>query len=283
MSTLRSFPARLLLPVSCLVALTAGSLGAQSTSSDRDFRWDGALASGRWVYARNLNGSVRVERTSGSQLEVTAVKRWRRGNPEDVKVEVTRVGSGDGDVLVCALWRDITEECNERGYRTLNNRNRRDRGDRWNRDRNDDDVSLEITVRVPDGVRVDVSSINGGLDINGVTSVVEAHTVNGGISARSSGGPVSASTVNGDIDVRMGALGTGDLDFSTTNGSIEVTVPDGLNANVTMRTVNGHVGSDFPMTVNGRISPRRISATVGRGGMRIELSTVNGSVDLRKG
>jgi DUF4097 and DUF4098 domain-containing protein YvlB len=81
----------------------------------------------------------------------------------------------------------------------------------------------------------------------------------------------------------MGALGTGDLDFSTTNGSIEVTVPDGLNANVTMRTVNGHVGSDFPMTVNGRISPRRISATVGRGGMRIELSTVNGSVDLRKG
>ena len=81
----------------------------------------------------------------------------------------------------------------------------------------------------------------------------------------------------------MGAIGSGNLDFSTTNGSITVTVPDGLNADITMRTVNGSVGSDFPMTVNGRISPRRIAATIGRGGMKIDLSTVNGSIDLRRG
>lgn len=276
----RSFPvSRLLLPASLLVALAVSSTGgsAQGTAAERDFRWDGPLASGRWAYVRNLNGSVRVERASGARLEVTAVKRWRRGNPEDVRVEVTRVGSGDGDVLVCAIWRDITEDCDEQGYRTSDNRRR----SRWDRD--DDDVSLEITVRVPEGVKVDVSSINGGLDISGATSVVEAHTVNGGIDARSTGGPVTASTVNGDIDVRMGEIGTGNLDFSTTNGSIEVTVPDGLNADVTMRTVNGSVGSDFPMTVNGRISPRRIAATIGRGGMRLDLSTVNGSIDLRRG
>ena len=262
---------------SCLL-LPASSLFAQDTSSARDFRWTGPLASGRWVYARNLNGSVRVERGTGTTLEVTAVKRYRRGNPEDVRVEVTRVGSGEGDVLVCAIWRDVTEECSERDYRTRNRRNR----DRWY-DNDDDDVSLQITVRVPSGVKVDVSSINGGIDVDGATAEVEAHTVNGGIEARSSGGPVRASTVNGEIDVRMGAIGTGNLDFSTTNGSITVTVPDGLNAEVSMRTVNGSVGADFPMTVNGRINPRRITATIGRGGMRIDLSTVNGSIDLRKG
>src|SRR5512134_3843501 len=130
---------------------------AQGSQSERDFRWDGPITSGRWAYVRNLNGAVRVERASGTRLEVTAVKRWRRGNPDDVRVEVTRVGSGEGDILVCALWRDVTEECDERGYRTQNNNRRRDR---WDRD-NDNDVSLEITVRVPDGVRVDVSSING--------------------------------------------------------------------------------------------------------------------------
>lgn len=248
-------------------------------SSDRDFKWDGPISSGRWIYARNLNGSVRVEKATGSRLEVSAVKRWRRGNPEDVAVDVKRVGSGEGDILVCAMWRDVTEECDEDGYRTQDRR--RDR-DRWNRN-NDDDVSLDITIRVPDGVKIDVSSINGGLDITGATSVVEAHTVNGGIEARSTGGPVSATTVNGEIDVRMGAIGTGNLDFSTTNGSITVTVPDGLNADLTMRTVNGSVGSDFPMTVNGRISPRRITATIGRGGMKIDLTTVNGSIDLRRG
>jgi hypothetical protein len=263
-----------------LFTLTVSAGAQERTTTDRDFRWDGAISSGRWVYARNLNGSVRVERATGGRLEVTAVKRWRRGNPEDVRIEVKRVGSGEGDVLVCALWRDVTEACDEQGYRTQNNRNRRDR---WSRDNDDDDVSLEITVRVPEGVKVDVSSINGGLDITGATSEVEAHTVNGGIEARSSGGPVRASTVNGEIDVRMGAIGTGNLDFSTTNGSITVTVPDGLNADITMRTVNGSVGSDFPMTVNGRISPRRIAATIGRGGMKIDLSTVNGSIDLRRG
>lgn len=256
------------------------SLAAQERqSSERDFRWDGAISSGRWVYARNLNGTVRVERASGGRLEVTAVKRWRRGDPADVTVEVKQVGSGGGDILVCAIWRDMTEDCDEQGYRTRDNRNRRDR---WDRE-NNDDVSLDITVRVPEGVKVDVSSINGGLEITGATAEVEAHTVNGGIDARSSGGPVNASTVNGEIDVRMGAIGTGNLDFSTTNGSITVTVPDGLNADITMRTVNGSVGSDFPMTVNGRISPRRIAATIGRGGMKIDLSTVNGSIDLRRG
>lgn len=261
-----------------LVALAiATPAGAQESQSDREFRWDGPLASGRWAYVRNLNGSVRVERASGARLEVSAVKRWRRGNPEDVRVEVTRVGSGDGDVLVCAIWRDVTEDCDEQGYRTRDRRR-----SRWDRN-NNDDVSLEITVHVPEGVKVDVSSINGGLEIDGATSVVEAHTVNGGIDARSSGGPVNASTVNGDIEVRMGTVGSGNLDFSTTNGSITVTVPDGLNADVSMRTVNGSVGSDFPMTVNGRISPRRIAATIGRGGMRLDLSTVNGSIDLRRG
>lgn len=262
-----------------LVPLAALTAAAQDSQSDRDFRWDGQIATGRWAYVRNLNGSVRVERGSGSRLEVTAVKRWRRGDPQDVRVEVTRVGSGDGDILVCALWRDLTTECDEDGYRSENSRRGRDR---WNRD-NDDDVSLEITVRLPEGVKLDVSTVNGGLEISGATAEVEARTVNGGIEATSSGGPVRASTVNGDVDVRMGAVGSGDLDFSTTNGSVTVTVPDGLNANVSMRTVNGSVGSDFPMTVNGRISPRRISAQIGRGGMRIDLATVNGSIDLRRG
>jgi hypothetical protein len=267
-----------LLAVACALVPVA-SPAQRSQSTDRDFRWDGAISSGRWIYARNLNGSVRVERSSSSRIEVTGVKRYRRGNPEDVRVEVTRVGSGEGDVLICVLWRELTTECNEDGYRTENNRRR----DRWSRDNDDDDVSFELTVRVPEGVKVDVSTVNGGLEVSGVTSEVEAHTVNGGIEARSSGGPVRASTVNGEIDVRMGALGSGNLDFSTTNGSITVTVPDGLNADVTMRTVNGSVGSDFPMTVNGRVNPRRIAATIGRGGMKIDLSTVNGSVDLRRG
>jgi hypothetical protein len=264
---------RLLWSAIALVTV-APLLGAQERSTDREFRWEGALSSGRTIYVRNMNGGIRVERASGGEVQVLAEKSWRRGNPADVRIEVTRIGSGGQDVLVCAWWRQTTD-CDEQGYRTDN-----DRGDRW-RDRNDD-VAVEFTVRVPAGVRLDITTVNGGLEIRGATSVVEASTVNGGIRAESSGGPVNASTVNGDIEVRMGDSGNQNLSFETVNGSIEVYVPDGLNADVEMQTVNGRVGSDFPMTLSGRINPRRIRATIGSGGRRISLETVNGSVELRK-
>jgi DUF4097 and DUF4098 domain-containing protein YvlB len=46
--------------------------------------------------------------------------------------------------------------------------------------------------------------------------------------------------------------------------------------------VNGSLTSDFPIMVQGRMNPRRIRATIGKGGRRIRLETVNGSVELRK-
>jgi hypothetical protein len=69
-----------------LASIVPARAVAQERASDRDFRWDGPLASGRSVFVRNLNGSVKIERASGSRLEVTAVKRWRRGDPADATV-----------------------------------------------------------------------------------------------------------------------------------------------------------------------------------------------------
>jgi hypothetical protein len=261
-----------LMPLLAL-ALTATAADAQQQRRETDFSWEGAIASGRTLYLRNLNGSINVQRATSDKAEVTAVKRWRRGDPEDVKIELTKVGSGQGDVLVCALWFDRTD-CDEDGYRTRNDR------DSWNNRNND--VSVEFNVRLPAGVKLVTSTVNGGLDIDGATSTVEASTVNGEIHAASTGGPVMASTVNGSIEVRMREMGSESLEFSTVNGSITVYVPDAINAELDMRTVNGRVSSDFPLTVRGRINPRHLRATLGRGGQRLEFSTVNGSVELRK-
>ena len=80
----------------------------------------------------------------------------------------------------------------------------------------------------------------------------------------------------------MRELGTGDLEYSTVNGSIEIEVPANLDADLDMRTVNGSLTADFPITVQGRVNPRRMRATIGKGGRRLRLETVNGSVELRK-
>jgi DUF4097 and DUF4098 domain-containing protein YvlB len=89
--------------------------------------------------------------------------------------------------------------------------------------------------------------------------------------------------VNGRIDVRMDAVVGGEgMDFETVNGSIAVHLPADFQGTLDMETVNGSLHTDFPITIQGRFDPRHIRSTIGSGGPRITLSTVNGSIELRK-
>jgi putative adhesin len=254
------------------IAIGSALLAPAAQAQTKDFSWDGRITGGHWLYVRNLNGAIRVEKATGDRAEVTAVKRWRRGDPDDVRIEMRKIGPREEDVIICAYWPSRRSRCDEDGYN-------HESSSGWNRN---NDVSVEFTVRLPEGVKLVVSTVNGAVRVDGATSEVEASTVNGGVEATSSGGPVRASTVNGDVDVHMRSLGTGDLEYSTVNGSVTVDVPADVDAELDMRTVNGSVSADFPITLTGRINPRHIRATIGKGGRRIKLETVNGSVRLRK-
>ena len=237
--------------------------------SDKSFSWNGSIPSGRSIIIKNINGGIDVERSSGSRVEVTGEKKWRRGDPSMVRIEQKRVGD---DVLICALWNE-NSTCDEDGIHS-------NRNNKWN-DRND--VSVHFVVRVPEGVRVDVATVNGGVEVSGVTTDVRANTVNGSINARSAGGPVRAKTVNGSINVSMGSIGSADdLEYETVNGAVTIELPSNFGAQLELSTVNGRVTTDFPITISGTLSPRRIRGTVGNGRTRLHASTVNGSVTLRK-
>jgi hypothetical protein len=254
-----------------LLAATATGALAQQESTSWD--WSGTLGNGRTVYLRNVNGAVRFEQGTGNKVEVRAVKRWRRGDPEDVRIEARMAGSGNGDILICALWHEAT--CDEDGYQS--NRDRRDR-DR----RNNNDVSVEFVVRIPASARVNASTVNGDMSVNGTSADIDASTVNGDVEAFSSSGRVEASTVNGSIHVRNGATITDDVEYSTVNGSVTIELPANTNASVHLSTVNGRIETEFPVTLNGNINPRRIRADIGNGGPRIRANTVNGSIRLRR-
>lgn len=257
--------------VGTLLTLGAATAGAQET---RNWEWKGQVGAGRTVYLRNVNGEVRFEQGTGNTVEVRAEKRWRRGDPDDVRIEARQVGSGNGDVLICALWHERAT-CDEDGYHSNNSGRGRD----WN-DRND--VSVHFVVRVPPNARVDASTVNGDLTVDGTTADIEASTVNGDVEARSAGGRVEATTVNGSINVRTTANNANGLEYSTVNGSITIELPANTNANVNFTTVNGSIQSDFPLTLSGNINPRRIRAALGEGGPTLRASTVNGSIRLRK-
>ena len=87
-----------------LALLLAGTAaGAQERQSDRSFTWEGTVPEGRWLYVRNLNGAIRVARASGNRIEVEGTKRWRRGDPDLVRIDL----AGQGDAPQAsgrALW-----------------------------------------------------------------------------------------------------------------------------------------------------------------------------------
>ena len=268
-----SRPVRFAIQISAALSLMAGApLAAQQ--HEAAFSWSGTLADGRRVYIKDVNGSITVTRSRNGRVEVSAEKRWRRGDPSDVRIEQRSI---DGDLLICALWQ-ADAACDRGGIRTPKGR-WRDRGD----------VSVHFTVRLPDGIPIDLHTVNGGIEVNDVTAAVTAESVNGSIAARSTGGPVRASTVNGSIAVAMGQVGPADtLEYHTVNGSITLTVPPQVSATVECRTVNGQVVTDLPLTLIGAVGGtgrRQVRGTVGPGAHTalLRAETVNGRIYLRPG
>jgi hypothetical protein len=245
-----------------------------------DFHWSGHVDVQRWVRVRNLSGRIDFERASGNDVEIEGRKRWRHGDPDRVRITMERTGTGNGDVLVCALWGEDTR-CDEHSYEDSYESQSHHHG---RHDDDDDDVSVDFTVRVPAGIRVTAATVNGDVDISGATSAVEASSVNGRVEAATQGGPVRATSVNGSVDAEMGQLGDASrLEFSSVNGSVHVTLPANLKADIEISTLNGSLRSDFPISVSGSLEPRHMRGTIGGGGVPLRVDTVNGSIELRKG
>lgn len=258
------------------VVLTAplvfpAAAAAQGGREREAFTWSGSIPRGRWIVVRNLNGTVEVDRSTTDKVEVTATRHTRRGDPEYVRFEVKRFGAAEQDVVICALWGE-NAECDEHGYRSRNERGHRN-----------NEVFVEFRVRVPAGVKVGAHSVNGEVRVENVAAEVEAASVNGSVLVSTTSGPVNATTVNGSVRASMGRFDlNSDLRFSSVNGTVIAEFASDINADVDLSTVNGRFLTDFPVTISGRIDPRRLRATIGRGGPRIRLSTVNGNVELRK-
>src|SRR5258705_2198274 len=225
-----------------------------------------SLKDGQQVWIRNTNGPIEVVGGTSDQLEVHAEKSWRHSSPSSV--HLTKVISARG-VTICAMWAAREQRCDDGGDYRMN-------GVRKN------DVAVRFTVVLPRGVPLDVSTVNGGLHIDGVTAPVAATTVNGRIAVSTSKGPIQATTVNGGIEANMQELTGGDVNLTTVNGSVNAGLPPSINANIDAETVNGRVNTDFSVKVTGKISTRHLRGTIGSGGPTLKLNTVNGSISLHE-
>jgi hypothetical protein len=252
--------------ISALV-LAAGDLAAQDSRTQ--FTWNGTLASGKTLEIIGVNGRIAAEGTPGRQVEVHASKQGDRSDPATVTFEVLEHAGG---VTICAMYPSDgrrENECLVGGKGRMNTRN--------------NDVDVSWTIKVPSGVHFEGRTVNGRVEARGMTAPVLATTVNGSILVETTSW-ADASTINGSMTVRMGrADWTGEKTFSTVNGGITVYLPASASLEVDASNVTGSLSTDFPLTIRGRWGPRSMSGVIGSGGRQLSLSTVTGSLELRKG
>jgi hypothetical protein len=249
-----------------LAATSAGHSGRGVT----DYDWTWRLAPGQTIEIEGVNGAIRATGVAGKDVVVHAHKHARRSDPDQVTIEVLPHADG---ITLCVrypdTWGGRANTCAPHGESHMST--------------HDNDVNVDFDVQVPAGVRLAARTVNGGVEARGLTADAEAHTVNGSVTLETRG-RAEATTVNGSVRARLGSMGVSEsLDFSTVNGGITLELPGDANAEVTAKNVNGRIETDFPFTVqHSGFGRHRLSGTIGRGGPRLELSTVNGSIQLKR-
>ena len=250
---------------------SAATIAGHSGRGVMDYDWTWRLAPGKTIEVEGVNGAIRATGSPGRDVVVHAHKHARRSDPDQVTVEVIEHAEG---ITLCVrypdTWGSRPNTCAPGGHSHMST--------------HDNDVNVDFDLRVPAGVRLAARTVNGEVEAHDLDADAEAHTVNGSVTLETRGRG-EAGTVNGSVRARLGAMGLrGPLDFSTVNGSITLELPEDANAEVTAKNVNGGIETDFPITIRreGFMGGHRMHGTIGRGGPQLELSTVNGSIHLRR-
>lgn len=256
-------PLRAVVLAAVIASVAAPTLAAQ----DDEFRWSGRLSAGQRLEIKNVNGPLYAELATGDQVEVVAVKDGPRRDREEVRIEVVEHAGG---VIVCAIYPDGRLS-----------RNTCEPGDDDHLSSDDNDTEVTFRVRVPADVEYVGTTMNGRIEVDGLRSDVEVLTMNGAIEVATSG-TARARTMNGAVTVSMGSADwSGGMEISTMNGRIDVRLPEGADVDLDATTMNGEIRSDFPVTLSGWIR-NRARGRIGDGGRSLELSTMNGSIEIRR-
>ncbi len=258
-----------------LIALVAPVVVAcHEGTTTRVYEWQGELPADAWVHVRDLNGGVRIGESPSDQIAVLAEIRGSTSAVRRARIERVEDGS---DLVFCAMLAS-GGTCTAERYTT-----RARKGFPFGGSRH---VEVRFTILVPDGVRVNASTVNGAVKVERAPSDVVVKTVNGRIDATVLAGGIEANSVNGSVHARVDSLPAGaKVALSTVNGSVHAELPESASGRVDLSTVNGSLTSDFALQ-SSTSTPRHLQGVLGDAagaGGQLTLKTVNGSVRLARG
>ena len=239
-----------------LAGLAALLLAAPSLAEHQGepFHWRGHLDAGSLLSIHGVNGAIDVVPNPGGESVVDAEKWSRTGDPDRVKIEVVH---SRNELLIRAIYPH-----DWLGF-------------------HHDDVQVHFTVRVPARVDLRLATVNGTIDAEGLANRVVARTVNGGVHIETAD-EAEARTVNGSMRVRATPHG-GDLHFHSVNGSVRLEIPADASVRVRAHTLNGSIVSNLPASsLRTGFIGRSFVGTAGRGDAQVEVTTINGSIQVRR-
>ena len=267
---MRSIPTRLRAAILVLPVALAISAGCDIAMADfaekesAEWRKTYELSPGGRVEIGNVNGRIKVATGEGNRVEVLALKTARAANVDAAKqtlgnIEIRDSSSPDGVKIDTHFDRSSSSL-----FRNSN----------W---------QVEYTVRVPASAQVKLSTINGGVEVTGVSGRVVAEATNGGIIARGVSGTIEASTTNGGVDVELARVDHGGAKLECTNGGITLGLPADSAATLSARVTNGGIDTGgLAVITRGESSRRRLDGDLNGGGPRISMECTNGGIELRK-
>jgi len=241
-----------------ITMLATGTLFA-SVTEEETFSFN--LNDGGRFSISNVNGSIVVTGGAGDTVEIVATKK--ADNQEEMdKIEIDISSSADEIVVETELGKS-------NGW--------------FSRGSNSGSVRYEVMV--PFNTRLDsVETVNGDLNISGVSGDVAAETVNGDLDVTDLAGDVDLSTVNGGIEAVFSRLNEQQrVKIETVNGRVTVNLPEDADVEVSADTLNGGINArDFGLETDKGFVGSDLNGKIGDGSARLNIDTVNGAIKIRK-
>lgn len=198
-------------------------------------------------------GSIRVDSWTNDEVEIHIEKRIK-GRRED------RARSAFEEIEVVLSRRD-----NDVHIRVIDNdesiffRNR---------------VTVEMNVRVPESCTLDLTTVDGHIEVDAVKSRITARAVDGDIEIRKSDGQIDVGTTDGNIEIDevngpvTASAVDGDIEINSTRGPVKARTTDG---DIDIRNTRGTVTAN---SVDGNIDIRRATGLV-------NATTTDGDIEIR--
>jgi hypothetical protein len=121
----------------------------------------------------------------------------------------------------------------------------------------------------------------GDVSVSNMAGRTVVAATNGAVVMKAIAGGAEVRAVNGNVDVELAAFGAEALDLRSTNGNVSLSIPADTNAYLLANFTNGKIDmGDLRYEPVGEQTRRRIRGRINAGGAPIELTTVNGNIQL---